>query len=150
MNILEVARPSNIREAIIFGIDDTRALLPEATRAFLRHAYNHFYHDFANVDLKEAAFHWQLTYNNAVKSFRDAVLRYAKRIQLLYNTRLHTNLQGVVPEDARKRYPKLISISIEGDFALTNPFQTTIDAAQKAADDHLTGHHRQQAFARRH
>eukprot|EP00966_Prymnesium_polylepis_P017981 415076-Prymnesium_polylepis.1 len=34
-------------------------LLPEPVRAFLRHAYNGFYHDFSDVDVKDAEFHWQ-------------------------------------------------------------------------------------------
>ena len=102
-SVIGITRPSNIREAIIFGIDDRRELLHEAARAFLRHAYNCFYHDFANVDLKDATFHWQFTFNAAIKSFRDAVLRCARRIQLLCNTRLHTNLQGVVPQTGSAR-----------------------------------------------
>ena len=115
----------------------------------MRHAFNHFYHDFANVDLKDAAFHWRFTFDAAIKSFRNAVLRYARCIQLLFNTRLYTNLQGVVPEEARKRYPKLISISIEGDFALTDPFKAAIEAAWKAADDHAAGFTRPQHIPRR-
>ena len=141
--------PRNIREAIIFGLGDNDELLPEAARAFLRHAYNCFYHDFANVELKDAAFHWQLTFNASVISFRNAVLRYARRITLLFNTRLHTNLQGVVPLEARERYPALINISIEGEFALKNPFKTAIADAQKAADDHLATHVQRQQNARR-
>ena len=63
-------RPLNIGTAIIFGMATRDSLLPEAARAFLRHAYNQFYHDFANVDIKDAAFHWPLTFRDALHSFR--------------------------------------------------------------------------------
>ena len=101
------------------------------------------------MELKDAAFHWQLTFNASVISFRNAVLRYARRITLLFSTRLHTNLQGVVPLEARERYPALIDISIEGEFALSDPLKAAIAAAQKAADDHLATNVQQHQNARR-
>ena len=51
-----------------------------------------------------------------------------------------TNLQGITPQDARERYPKLIDIGKEGDFALSGPFQAAIDDAQKTADDWTASH----------
>ena len=59
-------------------------LLPEDSRAFLRHAYNQFYHDFSNVDLKDTNFYWHLTFSSALKSFRLAALRYGMNHRILY------------------------------------------------------------------
>ena len=104
--------------AIIFCIGSPTTLLPEAARAFLRHAYNQFYHDFANVDLKQIPFHYEVTYASALRSFRNAVYRYGMNFRKLFNTRKHSTLQGVAPEETRDKYPKLITIGIEGDCAL--------------------------------
>ena len=43
--------PNKLTDAIIFNMASPEKLLPEACCAFLRHAYNQFYHDFSNVDL---------------------------------------------------------------------------------------------------
>ena len=52
------AHTLNTRNSIIFGVaSNHKDLLPEPVRAFLRHAYNCFYHDFSNVDVKDAEFH---------------------------------------------------------------------------------------------
>ena len=99
------------------GMASRTELLPEEARALLRHAYNHFYHDFANVDLKNKAFHWELTYANALQSFRNAVYRYGMHFKILFNTRMHSTLQGAAPQEARDKYPNLIDIELEGEFA---------------------------------
>ena len=91
--------------AIIFCIGSPTTLLPEAARAFLRHAYNQFYHDFANVDLKQIPFHYEVTYASALRSFRNAVYRYGMNFRKLFNTRKHSTLQGVAPEETRDKYP---------------------------------------------
>jgi hypothetical protein len=68
-----------------------------------------FYHDFANVDLKGTAFHPQLTFTKALKSFRNAVLQYVMQHRLMYKNRCMTNLVDTAPEEARERYPRLIT-----------------------------------------
>ena len=50
--MLQSPIPGDTHEAIIFGTKSRTELLPEDTRAFLRHVYNHYYHDFANVEIK--------------------------------------------------------------------------------------------------
>ena len=47
--------------AVIFNQDKETNMLPEAARAFIRHAFNIFYHDFANVE-KGHIFVWQKVY----------------------------------------------------------------------------------------
>eukprot|EP00966_Prymnesium_polylepis_P310704 7178587-Prymnesium_polylepis.1 len=75
-------------------------LLPETCCAFLRHAYNQFYHDFSNVDLKCTNFYWHLTFNSALKTFRLAVLRYGMQHRILYSTMVYTNLAHEAPKEA--------------------------------------------------
>ena len=46
-------------------MNNPNTLLPESSRAFLRHVYGCFYHDFSNVDVKGTQFHRQITLRNA-------------------------------------------------------------------------------------
>ena len=39
-----------LERAIIFNQDQKKDMLPESACAFIRHAFNIFYHDFANVE----------------------------------------------------------------------------------------------------
>ena len=71
---LNAPRPVNNHYAIIFGLADPNTLLPESSRAFLRHVYGSFYHDFSNMDVKGTQFHWPITLRNAAHAFLDAVL----------------------------------------------------------------------------
>ena len=144
VQVLGVKRPANIRNAVIFGIDGPTTLLPEEARAFLRHAYNRFYHDFANVDVKLVPFHPVVTYAHALRSFRDAVYRYGMQLRVLYNTRRYSTLEGTAPEEARKRYPRLITIGAEGGFALSDALSNTVDQALKRATDALDRNRAQQ------
>ena len=141
VNVLDIQRPPDIGTAIIFGMATRDSLLPEAACAFLRHAYNQFYHDFANVDIKDAAFHWPLTFRDALHSFRNAVLLYAMKIKVLFNTRYYSTLEGIVPREARERFPSLVDIDIEGNFVLTTPFQQAIDDATTDAETHINSLH---------
>ena len=77
----------------------------------------------------------------ALLSYRDAVYRYGKRIQILFNTRYYSTLEGVVPLSARTRFPSLIDIGTEGDFSLTAAFQKAIDTAVAEADTYLQSLH---------
>ena len=106
-----------------------KKLGPEIARAFLRHAYNVFYHDFSNVDVNNGRFVWQVTYREAVYSFRSAVLRYAVRLRQLHHTRIYTNLTSRAPQGAYDRYPEIIQINPTRTHKLTDTFQNAIDAA---------------------
>ena len=103
-------------------------MLPEAACAFIRHAFNIFYHDFANVD-KGFAFRWQRIYYRALTSFRSAVRRYGGKIRLQYTHRLHTSLTEVVSEDNRKKFASVISIDQQGNSTLNDSFTAAIDQA---------------------
>ena len=67
----------------------------------------------------------------------DAVYRYGMQIRILHNTRRHSTLKGITPEAVRKRYPKLITINAEGEFALSDTFSKAVDQALKLATDAL-------------
>ena len=70
-------------------------MLPETACAFIRHAFNIFYHDFANVE-KGHIFIWQKVYYRALKSFRRAAMRYAAKIRLQHTHRIYTDLTAEV------------------------------------------------------
>ena len=55
--------------------------------------------------------------------------------RILFNTRKYSTLQGVAPLEARERYPKLIDIGVEGDFALKPPFEQAVEQAGQNAKD---------------
>ena len=95
-SILKPPRPNDLRLAITFGqwrrSDDPSPLGPEDANAFLRHAFNHFYHDFANVEMKQIPFVWQSAYLRTLLSFREAIRRRDHSFTVLYANRIHTQL----------------------------------------------------------
>ena len=103
-----------------------------AALAFLRHAYECFYHDFANVDLQGSAFYWQLTFSRALKSFRNAVLRYGMQHRIIFSTRYLTNLVDTAPQEARERFAPVIDIGTGGDFALQPALVDAVADAERA------------------
>jgi len=104
---------------------------------FLRHAYNQFYHDFSNVDLKGTNFYWCLTFSSAFKTFRLAALRHGMQHRTLYTTRVYTNLVQEAPMEARQRFASVVDVDRDGVFCLEQPFVAAVDAAEKEADDWL-------------
>ena len=118
---------------IIFGLRDRKTLLSEPSRAFLRHAYNQFYHDFSNVDLKAGALTPEATLSYALKSFRSAVLRHGMHFRILHNSRFYSTLPAIAPREARERYPQLISIDESGSFVLAPALTQAVDQAEVAA-----------------
>ena len=56
-------------------------LLPEPTRAFLRHAFGCFYDSFSQIDLTNRPFIHTVVFHETLLSFRSAVLRYAHTIR---------------------------------------------------------------------
>ena len=116
-------------------------LLPEACCAFLRHAYNQFYHDFSNVDLKGTNFYWCLTFSSALKTFRLAALRYGMQHRILYTTRVYTNLVQEAPMEARQRFASVVDVDRDGVFCLEPEFVAAVDAAEKEADEWMGTHH---------
>ncbi len=104
-------------------------MLPEAACALtIRHAFNIFYHDFANVD-KGHTFIWQKVYYRALKSFRRAAMRYAAKIRLQHTHRIYTDLTAEVSEESRKKFEKIIEIDTTGVSGLTSDFKDAITAA---------------------
>ena len=106
-DVLGAPTPNYTHEAIILGMANGTTLLPEDSRAFLRHVYNHYYHDFANVEIKDSAFHPITTFDRAIRYFRDAAYRYGMKMKILYASRKYTTVKGTAPKEARERYPSL-------------------------------------------
>ena len=104
-------------------------MLPEAACALtIRHAFNIFYHDFANVD-KDHTFIWQKVYYRALTALRRAAMRYAGKIRLQHTHRIYTDLTAEVSEESRKKFEQIIKIDTTGVSGLTPDFQNAITAA---------------------
>ena len=133
-NVLNAPRPNSITHAIIFGqwdrSDAPDPLGPEDARAFLRHAFNCFFHDFCNITHKKIPLMWESTYLRALLSFQSAVLRRGKTFAVLYANRCHTSLPCEIPEEDRSKYNHLIIIKPGGQFHLAPTFVAEVERAR--------------------
>ena len=80
------------------------------------------------------AFVWERTFHHALRAFRDAVLRRGYAIRLQYVHRINTSLTEQVPEETRKKFGILASITETGTTTLTPVFDNAIASAETAAD----------------
>ena len=110
--------------------DDPDPLGPEDARAFLRHAFNCFFHDFCNITHKKIPLMWELTYLRALLSFQSAVLRRGKTFAVLYANRCHTSLPCEIPEEDRDKYNHLIIVKPGGQFHLAPTFVAEVERAR--------------------
>ena len=102
--------------------------------AFIRHAVNRFYRDFAMVDTHDRYFMWERTFAEAMYSFRSAVLAWAQSIRVFTANRRYTNQKRQVSQDTLTQFNKLVTFSDEGcTFTLTPAFQHAITQAEAAA-----------------
>ena len=118
-----------LERAIIFNQDQKKDTLQEAACAFIRHAFNAFYHDFANVEKGQHIFVWQKVYYRALASFRRAATRYAGEIRLQHTHRIYTDLTAEVSEECRKKFEQIIDIDTTGVSGLMPDFKDAITAA---------------------
>ena len=82
----------------------------------------------------KVAFVWERTFHHALRAFRDAVLRRGYAIRLQYVHRINTSLTEQVPEETRKKFGILASITETGKTTLTPVFDNAITHAEAAAD----------------
>ena len=128
-------RPSNPTTAVLFGLQNTKTLMSEPARAFLRHAVGVFYAHAARTADQGTVFYPQFALHRALTNFRAAVLRYGAKMRLHHTRRIHTNLHDGVPDAARTRFPTLIDVDTSCSFSLTPEFIDAVDKAEKAAND---------------
>ena len=119
---------------IIFNIVGGEVVSVEAC-AFIRHAVNCFYRDFAMVDTHDKKFTWQRTFADAMHSFRSAVLAWAQTIRIFTAVRRYSNKKKKnVPLDTLNRFNTLVTFSDAGlYFKLTPQFQQAITRADADA-----------------
>lgn len=131
--ILGAPQPFKLEHAVILGMRTPTVLLPEVARAFLRHAFQHFYHDFANVDVKEGTFTWQYVYRNALLSFRDALLRYGRKVRVLHSHRTFTSLTDGAPQEAKDRFSMCMDCDEVHGAVIKKELSDEIEKADAAA-----------------
>ena len=104
------------------------------SRAFIRHAVNHFYRDFAMVDTHDRKFIWERTFADTMHSYRNAVLAWAQSIRVFTTTRKHTAQKKRVPKDTLEALSKLVNFDDHGlTYALTPAFKAAIAHAETRA-----------------
>ena len=136
--VLSVNNITRLDKLIIFNTIQNE-LVPTEACAFIRHAFNHFYRDFAMVDTHDKAFVWQNTLNRTMQGFRNAVLAYGESIKSFLANRTHTAQKKQVPDEALTIFSKLITFQGGGrQYNLTPAFQDAIDATAKRESDHRT------------
>ena len=119
---------------IIFNEVRPNTLASTEACAFIRHAVNRFYRDFAMVDTHDHHFEWERTFADAMHSFRDAVLAWAQSIRIFTTHRRYTNRKKRVSQNTLTQFSKLVTFSDEGyTFTLTPAFQHAITQADTTA-----------------
>ena len=132
-NVLGEPHARRIDHLIIFNTISGAMISTDAC-AFIRHAVNCFYRDFAMVDTHDRAFTWELTFADAMHSFRSAVFAWAQSIRVFTTIRRHTNQKKQVPSATLQQFYKLVTFTDHGyTFALTPTFRHAIAAAERAA-----------------
>ena len=102
-------------------------------RAFLRHAFNQFYHDFSNVDTKKHHFLPKSTYYLALLSFVAAVRRRGQTFKVLAASRHFTSLPNTAPEEERERFKSFLRCEADGSFSLSPSLLNEVDRARTEA-----------------
>ena len=131
--VLGIERVLHMDSFIIFNTIRGEMISTEAC-AFVRHAVNRFYRDFAMVDTHDRYFLWERTFADSMHSFRNAVLAWAQSIRIFTANRRYTKQKKQVSQDTLTQFNKLVTFSDEGlTFTLTPAFQHAITQAEAAA-----------------
>ena len=148
-SILGAPQPHSMYLAIIFGqwrrSDDPEPLGPEDARAFLRHAFGVFFHDFCNVTHKKIPLKLESTYLRSVTSFRNAVLRRGQSFAALYANRCYTTLPAETPEEERKKYSHIITIEKCGTYRLSSSLTNEVERAKQLLHTSLSNSRRRRS-----
>ena len=133
-SVLGATHERYFERLIIFNTSRGEMVSTEAC-AFIRHAVNCFYRDFAMVDTHDKKFTWQITFADAMHSFRGAVFTWAQTIRVFTATRKYSGKKKKqVPRDTLERFDKLVTFSGGGlTFGLTPQFKQAITHADAAA-----------------
>lgn len=122
--VLGADKHTYITAAVIFGLWQPNVLGSTAARAFLRHAFGHFYRHLNYVDFNQQRFVWQRVYRDTLISFRAAALRYAGKLRLLHTRRLYTHQQDTAPREAYERFNAFMDIEHPQGHASFDPAYT--------------------------
>ena len=136
-SILKAPKPKSPTLAVAFGQwrahDSDDPLGPEDARAFLRHVFNHFYHDFSNTDLKGSTYVWQITYYSALITFKQAAQRRGQTFTRLFANRRWTNLPAIPPQEELQAFPNVIHCPPGGAPTINPAINAEIERAKAEA-----------------
>ena len=133
--VLGTPRALNLERLVVFNVIRDQLVSVESC-AFIRHAVNHFYRDFAMVDTHAKAWKWEVTFNRAMKGYRDAVYAWAQEIKVFSTNRMYTaQKKKLVPRDTLQQFHTLVQFQDSGlTFRLTPAFLRAIQCAADAAE----------------
>ena len=131
-HVLKVPKEFYIPKLIILNISRGKLINTEA-RAFIRHAFNAFYRDFAMVDTHSKPFNWQKTFKHAMTTYRQAILRWATSIRIFRAWRQNTSRTKHVPLETLRQFPTLVTFNNNYAFTLTAGVRAEIAKAETAA-----------------
>lgn len=129
--------------AIIFNMSRMaqKKMMSVEARAFVRHAFDTFWRDFALVDTNNKAFIPEYTFRRTMENFRNAVLAYGQSIKQFRTQRQYTDRKKHVPEATLRQFPALIKIDPSSyNFVLTEKLISACDDAVRAATAHAMAH----------
>ena len=124
-------RGNSLQHSRLIGQDK---MLPESTRAFLRHAVGRYYAAVTAINEEGGVFRWQTTYHWTLLKFRDAAVRWACGVKLQFARRRFSHLTEHVPQATLSLYPTLITFGSEGrSFSVASALTQEIDRAEADA-----------------
>ena len=129
---IKVPNEFYIPKLIILNISRGNLISTEA-RAFIRHAFNAFYRDFAMVDTHNKPFNWKKTFKRAMTTYRQAILRWATSIRIFRAWRQNTSRTKNVPLETLRLFPTLVTFNNNYGFTLTATLRAAIKYAETAA-----------------
>ena len=133
----------HVKLAIIFNIvhGGTNKMASTEACAFIRHAFDNFWRDFALVDTNGKAFIPVYTFRRTMENFHNAVLAYGQSIKQFKTQRRYTNLKKHIPEKTLEQFPTLITIDpATYNLELTDAFKTAYSDAHTAAKAYADAH----------
>ena len=131
-HVLKVPNEIYVATLIILNISRGKLISTEA-RAFIRHAFNAFYRDFAMVDTHKKPFNWKKTFKHAMTTYRQAILRWATSIRIFRAWRQNTSRTKHVPLETLRQFPTLVTFNNNYAFTLTANFRAAISYAESTA-----------------
>ena len=123
----------DLNRAVVLGERSPGTLLLEPTRALLRHALGRLYEALTKKDTNNRAFRWQAVYYRTLLALRQAAMRKAHGMRIMYANRCYTPLTETVSQNDRNKLGTVILIGEDGGSAIQADYLQELNNAARAA-----------------